>query len=110
MAKWLDAISRSICDDILMNIHNYDYMKSLMDIMGPNHQIFKKNMTIMHFSVYSNDIRIVILVLESGGDPNLKDINGITPTDLCVILKRPIDYLNLLLSYGGKKSIFCYDI
>jgi len=77
-------------------------MESIMSIMGANHRLFKKQMTITHLCIYSNNIEIVKLVLESGGDPNIDDCNGFSPTDLCVILKRPMQYLILLKLYGGK--------
>jgi ankyrin repeat protein len=105
MSKYIDSVSRSIYDDILLNINNYKYMESLMTMMGANHQIFKKQMTITHLCIYSDDIKIIKLVLDSGGDPNIKDCNGFTPTDLSVILHRPIEYLILLKLYGGKLQI-----
>lgn len=106
MAEWLDTLNHSLCDNILLNINDYGYMERVMELMGPNHQTFKKNMTIMHFCIYSDDINVVKMILNSGGDPNIKDCNGISPTDLCVILKRSEDYLELLVSYGGKLNFF----
>jgi len=99
MAKWLDTTHRSVREELCLNVHNYDYMRNVMDIMDPNHRIFECGKTITHMCVYSNDINIIRMVLDHGGDPNEKDNYGLTPTDLC-ILRRPA-YLDLIRSYGG---------
>ena len=96
--------NRSVYDDIIMNIDNYAYIKSVLTLMDPNHRIFEKNMTLMHICIFTNDINIVEMVLKSGGDPNIKDEDGVNPTDMCIVLTKPAKFLKLLMSYKGKLS------
>ena len=84
----LAIISQSLEDGLCSNINNYHYVQSTLDLMSPNHQIFKHNRTITHICVYSDNIDIVKMVLNSGGDPDIKDNDGITPTDLSIMLGR----------------------
>ncbi len=101
MARLLNPVEYSVFEEVSMNIDNYEYMKSLLTIMSPNHAVFKKNMTLTHLCVYSENTRVIRLVLDEGGDPNSNDMNNITPTDLCQILAKPV-YLQLMCSKGGK--------
>ncbi len=104
----LKATNCSVMDNIIKNINNYEYIKSVLTIMGPNHAIFKKNMTITHLCIYSNNINVVKIVLDEGGNPNIEDMYGTTPTDLCHIMIKP-EYLKLLNSRGGKNN-FCWSL
>jgi hypothetical protein len=101
----LNSLNYIMIEDICSNINDIIYVKNLLTIMSPNHQVFRKNMAIVHYCIYSNSIDVIHEVFRSGGNPNLTDINGINATDLSVLLNKP-GFFEILVSYGGKLS-FC---
>lgn len=92
----------SLNNEIFEHINDFQYIKRIIEIIDPNHKIFTVNFTIMHMSIYSDDIKIVEMVLDAGGDPNIEDIHGTNPTDLCIFLKKNSKFFKLLKSRGGK--------
>ncbi|XP_030020291.2 uncharacterized protein LOC115440219 isoform X2 [Manduca sexta] len=66
------------------------------------HQIDHLGRNALHLAVCSNNERAMVLLLEAGVNPNVKDNLGMTPLSLCLMRRPSLTVIKLLFDYGAK--------
>lgn len=80
-------------------LSNYDIIEVLVNQpIDLNLTFGRIKMTVLHYAVHLNNIRLVQLLVDKGADIKIKDLNGDTPLDLAINYgyRDLIPYLNPL--------------
>ena len=85
----------------IFNAKNYETMKWLIDNNAKINLTDKNGQTALHLKVINGDIKNSENLLKLKADPNIKDINNLSP----IAYAKTINAMKLLLDYGAKPDV-----
>jgi ankyrin repeat protein len=92
---------QSYTKNIIVNIHDVEYIKKVTEILDVNCVIFKGGFTLLHMAIISGRYYTIKYLLEIGGDPNKENDYGETSLSLSIKKNNNMNINHLLIKYNG---------